>query len=75
MGRDKFGHRFGLNVCRQRADGSYEWLNLEKTGISYSSLSYTTQMELDELLARLADAFETAIVPWLDQKPDECGER
>jgi hypothetical protein len=69
MGRDKFGHRFGLNVSKQRPDGTIEWLNLDKVGIPYSSLTYTTQDELDALLRRLADAFESAIVPWLDEQP------
>ena len=75
MGRDKFGHRFGLNACRKRSDGSYEWLNLESIGISYSSLRYTTQEELDAVLQRLANAFESSIVPWLDEPPGEEARR
>ena len=69
MGRDKFGHRFGLNISKQRPDGTFEWLNLESVGIPYSSLTYKTQEELDLLLGRLADAFEQIIVPWLDKEP------
>ena len=56
MGRDKFGHRFGLNICKQRPDGTFEWLNLETLGIPYSSLTYNSERELDILLGRLADA-------------------
>jgi hypothetical protein len=69
MGRDKFGHRFGLNVSRQLPDGTIEYLDLEKVGIPYSSLTYSTQDELDGILRRLADAFEAVIVPWLDEQP------
>ena len=69
MGRDKFGHRFGLNISKQLPDGKFEWLNLETLGIPYSSLTYKTQEELDVLLRRLADAFESHIVPWLDAEP------
>jgi hypothetical protein len=50
MGCNKFGHAFGLNVSRQRADGSYEWLNLETVGVPYSSLRYTTEAELEAVL-------------------------
>ena len=66
MGRDKFGHTFGLNVCRKRADGSYEWLDLEKVGIPRPSLQYSTQGELEAVLERVANAIETAVIPWLD---------
>ena len=69
MGRDKFGHRFGLNVSKQLPDGTIERLDLKKVGIPYSSLTYATQDELDGVLRRLADAFEAVIVPWLDEQP------
>ena len=66
IGRDKFGHRLGLNVCRQRADGEFEWLNLDAVGVPGSSLGYTTEKELDAVLEQLAITFEATIVPWLD---------
>ena len=67
MGRDKFGHSFGVNVCRELSDGTFEWIDLAPFGITRDDFRYTNSEELNQLLERLAAAFESRIIPWIDR--------
>lgn len=69
LGRDKFGHQFGINVSRQLANGSVDWLDVGKVGLSRQSLSYQTQAEAEAVLQRIAAAMKSRIIPWLDEDP------
>ena len=69
MGRDKFGHLFGINAARQRPDGKYDYLDIRLVGLSRSELSYRTQAEAEAVLERIAKVVATHVVPWLDEEP------
>ena len=69
LGRDKFGHQFGLNVSRLLPNGSVDWLDVGKVGLSQESLSYQTQEEAVAVLERIAAAIRSHIIPWLDEDP------
>jgi hypothetical protein len=69
MGRDKFGHLFGINVGRLLPDGSWDHLDPAKVGLSREALSYKTQTEAEAVLERVSEVMRTRIVPWLDEDP------
>ena len=69
IGRDKFGHLFGLNVARQLPDGTWDYLDASRVGLSRDVLSYETQAQVEAVLRRILEVMATAIVPWLDQEP------
>ena len=69
LGRDKFGHKLGINVSRLLPNGSVDWLDVGKVGLSQESLSYQSQAEAVAVLERIAAAMQSHIIPWLDEDP------
>lgn len=68
FGRTKFGRRFALAVFRHNSSGEREGLDLGKFGLDDEALRYLNQEEADEMLDRVAKAFEGPIVAWLDEE-------
>jgi hypothetical protein len=66
IGRTKFGKALGLNVCRQKQDGTYEWLDVRQVGLTPDSLEYLNQAELDVVLKHVVAVFEAQILPWFE---------
>ena len=75
MGRDKFGHLFGINVSRELPDGTWEYLDLARVGLPRQALSYNTQVQAEAVLERIAEVMKSTIVPWLDEDPPRGAER
>ena len=69
LGRDKFGHKLGINVSRLLPNGSVDWLDVAKVGLSQQSLSYQTQAEAEAVIQRIAAAIQSQIIPWLEEDP------
>ena len=69
LGRDTFRLAFGINVARQLPDGSWEYMDLSRVGLPRAALSYSTQAELEAVLARIATAMRDGILRWLDEDP------
>ena len=65
IGRQTFGNAIGLNVARQREDGSYEYLKWHEKGLAAEQLRYSSQEELDAVLNRLLSFLDSDILPWL----------
>jgi hypothetical protein len=66
MGRTKFGKRLGLNVAKSSLDGKWVYLDLRTVGLEPEALHYLNQPEADEVLQRVAAAFEGPILGWLE---------
>ena len=67
MGRDKFGHSFGVTAARELADGSWDYLNLLGAGLTPEEHSYQTPSEAEAVLTRIAKVVATHMIPWLDE--------
>ena len=68
MGRDKFGHSFGVTAARELPDGSWDYLNLHGAGLSPEERSYQTPSEAEEVLNRIAKVVAARMIPWLDEE-------
>lgn len=65
LGRTKFGNCLGLSVVRGAGD-RWEPLDLARVGLPGDALKYLNQAEAEQVLVRLATAFEGPILEWLD---------
>jgi hypothetical protein len=69
MGRDKFGHAFGVMASRELPDGSWDYLDLKRAGLPAEEQRYENTAEANVVLRRIADIVTRRMVPWLDEDP------
>jgi hypothetical protein len=53
---------------RVEPDGSSDWLDTARVGLSRETLSYRTQVEAERVLELIASTIEGQIIPWLDEE-------
>jgi len=70
IGRQKFGGALGLNVGRQLADGSFDYMRWHELGLSLEHLKYSSEDELAAAIERLLAFVDDAILPWLAAPAD-----
>ena len=67
MGRAKFGKSFPLSIWKNISDNEHKEFDLSTVGLDDESLCYLNQAEANEMLERIAEAFEGPILVWMEK--------